>query len=41
MADKPSVSDSVTKVYQAARDGSSNLSGLLRRLKTSLRADDN
>ena len=37
MADKLSVSDSVTKVYQAARDGSSNLSGLLRRLKTEQR----
>ena len=37
MDDKLSVSDSVTKVYQAARDGSSNLSGLLRRLKTEQR----
>ena len=34
MADKLSVSDSVTKVYQAARDGSSNLTDLLKRLKT-------
>ena len=33
MADKLSVSDSVTKVYQAARDGSSNLTDLLKRLK--------
>ena len=33
MADKLSVSDSVTKVYQAARDGSSNLTALLKRLK--------
>ena len=32
-ADKLSVSDSVTKVYQAARDGSSNLTDLLKRLK--------
>ena len=34
MADKLSVSDSVTKVYQAARDGSSYLEDLLIRLKT-------
>ena len=34
MADKLSVSDSVTKVYQAARDGSSDLTDLLKRLKT-------
>ena len=33
MADKLSVSDSVTKVYQAARDGSSDLTDLLKRLK--------
>ena len=33
MADKLSASDSVTKVYQAARDGSSNLTDLLKRLK--------
>ena len=33
MADKLSVSDSVTKVYQAARDGSSNLTDLLKRQK--------
>ena len=33
MADKLSVSDSVTKVYQSARDGSSNLTDLLKRLK--------
>ena len=33
MGDKLSVSDSVTKVYQAARDGSSNLTDLLKRLK--------
>ena len=33
MADKLSVSDSVTKIYQAARDGSSNLTALLKRLK--------
>ena len=33
MADKLSVSDSVTKVYQAARDGSSNLTDLLKQLK--------
>ncbi|CAH3199130.1 unnamed protein product, partial [Porites evermanni] len=33
MADKLSVSDSVTKVYQAARDGSTNLAALLKRLK--------
>ena len=37
MADKLSVSDRVTKVYQAARDGSSNLADLLRRLKTEQR----
>ena len=36
MADKLSVSDSVTKVYRAAGDGSSNLTTytLLKRLKT-------
>ena len=33
MAEKLYVSDSVTKVYQAARDGSSNLTDLLKRLK--------
>ena len=33
MADKLSVSDSVTKVYQPARDGSSDLTDLLKRLK--------
>ena len=33
MGDKLSVSDSVTKVYQAARDGSSDLTDLLKRLK--------
>ena len=33
MADKLSVSDSVTKVYQSVRDGSSNLTDLLKRLK--------
>ena len=33
MADKLSVSDSVTKVYQSARDGSSDLTDLLKRLK--------
>ena len=37
MADKLSVSDSVTKVYQSARDGSSNLTDLLKRLKTEKR----
>ena len=37
MADKLSVSDSVTKVYQAAHDGSSNLTTLLKRLKTEQR----
>ena len=37
MADKLSVSDSVTKVYQSARDGSSNLTNLLKRLKTEQR----
>ena len=37
MADKLSVSDSVTKVYQFARDGSSNLTTLLKRLKTKQR----
>ena len=36
MADKLSVSDSVTKVYQAAR-GVSNLAGLLKQLKTEQR----
>ena len=36
MADKLSVSDNVTKVYRAARDGSSNLTTLLKRLKTEL-----
>ena len=34
MADKLSVSDSVTKVYQSACDSSSNLTALLKRLKT-------
>ena len=34
MADKLSVSDSVTTVYRAARDGSSDLTDLLKRLKT-------
>ena len=33
MADKLSVSDIVTKVYEAARDGSSDLTDLLKRLK--------
>ena len=33
MADKLSVSDSVTEVYQVARDGSSNLTDLLKRQK--------
>ena len=33
MADKLSVSDIVTKVYQAARDTSSDLADLLKRLK--------
>ena len=33
MADKLSVSDSVTQVYQSVRDGSSNLTDLLKRLK--------
>ena len=33
MADKLSVSDSVTKVYQSARDGSSNLTDLLKKQK--------
>ena len=33
MADKLFVSDSVTKVYQSARDGSSDLTDLLKRLK--------
>ena len=33
MADKLSVGDSVTEVYQAARDGSSNLTDLLKRQK--------
>ena len=37
MADKLSVSDSVTKVYQAARNGSSDLTDLLKRLKTEQR----
>ena len=37
MADKLSVSDSQTKVYQAARDGSSDLTDLLKRLKTEQR----
>ena len=37
MADKLFVSDSVTKVYRAARDGSSNLTTLLKRLKTEQR----
>ena len=37
MGDKLSVSDSVTKVYQAARDGSSDLTDLLKRLKTEQR----
>ena len=37
MADKLSVSDSVTEVYQSARDGSSNLTDLLKRLKTEQR----
>ena len=37
MADKLSVSDSVTNVYQAARDGFSDLTDLLKRLKTEQR----
>ena len=37
MADKLSVSDSVTKVYQAARDGSPDLTNLLKLLKTEQR----
>ena len=37
MADKLSVSDIVTKVYEAARDGSSDLADLLKRLKTEQR----
>ena len=37
MADKLSVSDSVTKVYQSARDGSSNMTDFLKRLKTEQR----
>ena len=37
MADKLSVSDCVTKVYQAARDGSSDLTYLLKRLRTEQR----
>ena len=37
MADKLSVSDSVTNVYQSARDGSSNLIDLLKQLKTEQR----
>ena len=37
MADKLSVSDSATKIYQAARDGSSVLTDLLKRLKTEQR----
>ena len=32
MADEPTASDSETKVYQAARDGSSDLTDLLNRL---------
>ena len=34
MGDNLSVSECVTQVYQAARDGSSNLTALLKRLKT-------
>ena len=37
MADKLSVSDSVTTVYRAARDGSSDLTDLLKQLKTEQR----
>ena len=37
MADKLSVSDSVTTVYRAAREGSSDLNDLLKRLKTEQR----
>ena len=37
MADKLSVSDSVTTVYRAARDGSSNLTDILKRLKNGQR----
>ena len=37
MADKLSVSDIVTKVYQAARDGSPDLTDLLKRLKNEQR----
>ena len=37
MADKLSVSGNETKVYQAARDGSSDLTDLLKRLKTEQR----
>ena len=37
MADKLSVSDSVTKVYQSARDGCPDLTNLLKRLKTDQR----
>ena len=37
MADKLSGSDIVTKVYEAARDGSSDLADLLKRLKTEQR----
>ena len=37
MADKLSVSDGVTNVYQAARDGFSDLTDLLKRLKTEQR----
>ena len=37
MADKLSVSDGVTNVYQAARDGFSDLNDLLKRLKTEQR----
>ncbi|CAH3178914.1 unnamed protein product [Porites evermanni] len=37
MADKLSVSDIVTKVYEAARNGSSDLTDLLKRLKTEQR----
>ena len=37
MADKLSVSDIVTKVYQSARDGSSDLTDLLKQLKTEQR----
>ena len=34
MADNLSVSGNVTKVYQSARDGSSDRTTLLKRLKT-------